>query len=41
MAAVCSEAGVEVVACSEAGDVAAVCSGTEIEDGRQRQLDDV
>jgi hypothetical protein len=41
MAAACSEARVEVVACSEAGDVAAVCSGTEIEDGRRRRLDDV
>jgi hypothetical protein len=30
-----SEAGVEAVACSEAEDKAAVCSGAEIEDGRR------
>jgi hypothetical protein len=29
-----SEAGVEVVACSKAGDEAAACSGDEIEDSR-------
>jgi hypothetical protein len=31
-----SEAGVEVTACSKAGDDVAVCSGSRIEDGRRR-----
>jgi hypothetical protein len=37
MAMARSKAGVEVVACYEAGDEAATCSGTRIEDGRRRQ----
>jgi hypothetical protein len=36
-----SKAGVESAACSEAGDVAAVCSKARIEDGRWRRHDDV
>jgi hypothetical protein len=33
---VCSEAGVEAVACSVAGDKVVMCSGARIEDNRQR-----
>jgi hypothetical protein len=37
MMAAYSEARIEVAACSKAGDKAAACSGTGIEDGRWRQ----